>query len=128
MQIRNTLNLFFFFKSGVSPPSPFGVFDTCFVVIDRWGFFLAQWLRMCELPNKRGTSRGSWGTALFIDFVLVGHMLENKRLFNFFLVLSSSCREVSTDLFPRKRMSSEADLTLLANKHTEGCGFPWGEC
>lgn len=66
------------------------MFDTCFAVIDRGGGgFLARsdlvkWLRMCELPNKRGTSRGGWETVLFIDFVLVGHVLENERLFHFF--------------------------------------------
>lgn len=90
MQIRNTLTyLFISLKSGVSPPSPFRVFDTCFAVIDRRGVFPSaigscEMASECELPNKRGTSRGGWETVLFIDFVLVGHVLENERLFHFF--------------------------------------------
>lgn len=46
--------------------------------------------RSCEIAldvraTERGTSRGGWETVLFIDFVLVGHVLENEHLFNFFL-------------------------------------------
>lgn len=44
--------------------------------------------------TQRGTSRGGWETVLFSDFVLVGHVLENKHLFKFFFffkILSSNC-------------------------------------
>lgn len=43
--------------------------------------------------TDRGTSRSGWETVLFIDFVLVGDVLENERLFKFFFlkVLSSNC-------------------------------------
>lgn len=39
--------------------------------------------------TERGTSRGGWETVLFIDFVLVGDVLENERLFKFFFLLKS---------------------------------------
>lgn len=38
--------------------------------------------------TERGTSRSGWETVLFIDFVLVGDVLENERLFKFFFLKS----------------------------------------
>lgn len=38
--------------------------------------------------TDRGTSRSGWETVLFIDFVLVGDVLENERLFKFFFLKS----------------------------------------